>query len=100
MMKHHKYVAVSSCTVHDDTSDICASIYLYSTQRNIRNMCEYLVLEYKRKHQKYVAVSSLTVSEETSEIYLLAPCIMKHHKYVTVSSCTVHEETSEIYASI
>jgi hypothetical protein len=63
-------------------------------------MCEYLVLEYKRKHQKYVAVSSLTVSEETSEIYLLAPCIMKHHKYVTVSSCTVHEETSEIYASI
>jgi len=24
--KHQKYVPVSSCTVHDETSDICASI--------------------------------------------------------------------------
>jgi hypothetical protein len=25
-MKHQKYVPVSSCTVHDETSEICASI--------------------------------------------------------------------------
>jgi hypothetical protein len=53
MMKHQKYVSVSSCTLADETSEIC---------------CEYLVLEYTRKHQKYVAVSSFTVHEETSEI--------------------------------
>jgi hypothetical protein len=25
-MKHQKYVPASSCTVHDEASDICASI--------------------------------------------------------------------------
>jgi len=31
-IKHQKYVPVSRCTVHDKTSDICASIQLYSTR--------------------------------------------------------------------
>jgi hypothetical protein len=25
-MKHQKYVSISNCTVHDETSEICASI--------------------------------------------------------------------------
>jgi hypothetical protein len=68
-IKHQKYVPVSSCTVHDKTSVICASIQFYSTRWNIRTMCQYLVVQYTIKHQKYVPVSSCTVHGKTSEIY-------------------------------
>ena len=68
MEKQQKYVPVSSCTVHDESSDICASIELYSTWENIRNMCQYIVVQDKMKDQKYVPVSSCTVHHEASEI--------------------------------
>ena len=67
-MKYQKYVTVSSYTVHDAASEICASIRLQSTWRNIRNRCQYLVLQYTIKHQKYLSVSSCRVHGETSEI--------------------------------
>jgi hypothetical protein len=69
MVKHQKYVPVSSCTVPDETSEICESILSYSTRGNIRNMCQYLIVQYMMTHQKYVTVSSCTVHDETSEIY-------------------------------
>jgi hypothetical protein len=67
-IKHQEYVPVSSCTVHDKTSVICASIQFYSTRWNIRTMCQYLVVQYTINHQKYVPVSSCTVHSSTSEI--------------------------------
>jgi hypothetical protein len=39
----------------------------YSTRLSIRNMCQYVVVQYTTKHQKYVPVSSCTVDDETSE---------------------------------
>ena len=68
MKKQQKYVPVSSCRVYDETSEICANMYLYSTLRRSRNMCQYLVVEYTLKHQKYVLVDSCRVHDETSEI--------------------------------
>jgi hypothetical protein len=67
-IKHQEYVPVSSCTVHDKTSVICASIQFYSTRWNIRTMCQYLVVQYTINNQKYVPVSSCTVHSSTSEI--------------------------------
>jgi hypothetical protein len=61
-------MSVYSCTEHDEASEICASIEVHSTWRNIRNMCHYLVVQYTIKNQKYVPVSSCTVHYETSVI--------------------------------
>ena len=63
-MEQQKYVPVSSCTVHDETSTICASIKVHSTWINIINMFQYIVVKYTTKHQKCVAVSSFTVYDE------------------------------------
>ena len=68
MKKHQKYVPISSCRLHDETSDICASIQLFSTWKNIRNMFQYLVVQFATKHQKYVLASSYKVHDETSDI--------------------------------
>ena len=67
-IKHHNYVPVSSCTLHDKISEICVRIQLYSTQRNSSNMCLYLGAQYIEKHQKYVPLSSYTVHDNASEI--------------------------------
>jgi hypothetical protein len=67
-MKHQFYVPIYSCTIHDEASEICASMYLYSTRWSIRNMCQHVVVQYRMKHQKYVPVYSCTVHDETSEI--------------------------------
>jgi len=78
--RHRKYVPVSSCTLHDESSEICASILLHCKQSNIRNMCQYLVVQSTMKHQKYVPAS-------------FALYTIKHPKYVPLSSCRVHDET-------
>ena len=93
---------VASSMVHDETSEIRFNISFYSTRWNIRNMCQYLVVQYIVKHQKYVSVSSCTVHDEASEIcqYLDVHYTMKHQKYVPASSCTVHDEASDICARI
>ena len=67
-MHHQKHVLASSCTVHDEEPEICASIELYNTGGNIRNMYQYLVVQYTMKHRKYVSVSSCTLHDEASEI--------------------------------
>ena len=120
MMRHQKYVPGCSCTVHDEasemkkTSELCVSIQVYSTWRNIRNLCQNLVVEYTMKHHKYVSLSSCTLLDEASALctriqwysiwrnisnmcqYLVVQYMTKHQKYVPVSSCTVHDETSAI----
>jgi len=68
MVKHQKFIPVSSCTVHDKTSETCVNIYVYSTRWIIRNICQYLVLWYTMRHQKYVSIFSCTVPDEASEI--------------------------------
>ena len=52
-MKHQKYGG---------------SIWFYSTRANIKNMCQYLVVQYPMKNHKYVSVSSAMIHGETSEI--------------------------------
>jgi hypothetical protein len=66
--KNQKYIPVSSCTVHDETSETCVNIYVYSTRWIIRNISQYLVLCYTMRHQQYVSISSYTVSDNASEI--------------------------------
>ena len=113
-MEQQKYVPVSSCTVYDETSIICASIQVHSTWINIINMFQYIVVKYTMKHQKCVAVSSLQCTmnhqnHEASEIcasiqvhntsrnirnmchYLVIQYTIMHQKYVRVSSCTVQK---------
>jgi hypothetical protein len=96
--KHQKYVLVSSCRVYCTTrywhiflmflrvlynyilahiSDVSSCTlqldtvrYFYSKCRNIRNMCQYLIVELTMKHEKYVPVYSCRVHDETSEIYV------------------------------
>ena len=69
---------------------------------NVRNMCQYIVVQYTMKNQKYVPVSSCTVHHEASDMcqYLVVQYSMKHHECVSVSSLTVHDDASEICASI
>ena len=88
-IKHHNYVPVSSCTLHVKVSEICVSIQLYSTQRNIGNMSQYLQQFYSTQRN----ISNMCQ-------YLVLQYTMEQQKYVPVSSCTVHDETSTIYASI
>jgi hypothetical protein len=101
-MKYKKYVPVSSCTIHDETTAICASTLLYSTRWSIINMCQYVVVQYTTKHQKYVSVSSCTVHDKTSEICvgIFGVKYMSLHKYVPKSNCRVHGATSEICETI
>ena len=76
---------------------------VYSTRLNIRNMQQYIYLQYRTKHQKYVPVSIFTVHDKTSEIcskIQLYSTRSKNQKYVLVYSCTVHDQASDICASI
>jgi hypothetical protein len=98
----------SSYTIKPDTY-----IWFY-----IRNICQYLVVQYMKKYQKYVPVCSCTVHDKASVIcasiwlystrwiinnmsqYLVVQYMEKDQKYVPESSCTITYETSEICVSI
>jgi glycopeptide antibiotics resistance protein len=128
-IKHQKYVSISSCTVHDEISDICDSVWLYSTRWSIINMWRYLVVQCTMKHQKY---GSCTVQPDTVtyvwcfivysttrywHIFLMFHRVvynsMRTHisdvssctlqldtDTVSVSNCRIYDETSEICVSI
>jgi hypothetical protein len=72
-------VAVPSFIVHEQTSEICVNIKLYSTRLSIIYMCQYLVIWYMMKHQIYVPVSRYC------------------HHISDVSSCTVQLDTATYF---
>jgi hypothetical protein len=93
-MKHQKYVPASSGTANE---------------KNVRTMCQYLVVQYMEKHQKFVRVCSCRTNFWCFSMY----CTTRYwHIFLMLSSCTVdldvgtyfwctvHGETSEICVSI
>jgi hypothetical protein len=112
--KHQIYVPVCCCTIHEEITEICPSIQLYSTRQNIRNMYPYIVVQYTMKHQKYVPVCSCTVHCDTSKIcvsillyctqrhiiYILTTVLKSNHNTQVKRTCIFWQNYLEIYRCI
>jgi hypothetical protein len=103
--KYQKYVQVCSCRVYADTSEICASIWLCSTRWNIRNICQYIVVQYTMKQQKIRYWHIFLMFLHLLYNYILAHILLFHrvlYNYIladisNISSCTAQLDTGTYF---